>query len=152
MADFDNNRFASKNQEWETPIELFNILNQEFNFTFDVCADENNKKTNDYFSEQDDALSREWNGICWMNPPYKDLKLWVKKAYLESRHKDCTVVCLVPARTNTNWFHEYCMKGEIRFIKGRPKFKGCEHGLPQPLAIIVFGLDYQNNYKSVKLK
>lgn len=148
MADFDNNRFASKNQEYETPEKLFNVLNNEFHFTLDVCADEFNHKVNTYFTEEDNALIKEWKGICWMNPPYKDMKKWVIKAYEESV-KGNVVVCLIPARTNTNWWHEYCMKGEIRFIKGRPKFKGCIHGLPQPLAIIVFGGQYKNTYKSV---
>lgn len=85
-----------------------------------------------------------------MNPPYKDMKRWVIKAYEESRKDDCVVVCLIPARTNTNWWHQYCMKGEIRFIEGRPKFEGCVHGLPQPLAIVVFGNRYNGNYIGIK--
>ena len=138
MADFDRNRFNSKKQEWETPIELFNPLNNEFHFTLDVCADEYNKKVNRYFSEKENGLLQDWsNDICWMNPPYKKTNIWLKKA-LEESEKGATVVCLVPSRTNTNWWHNYCMKGEIRFIKGRPKFKGCTHGLPQPLSIIIF--------------
>lgn len=84
-----------------------------------------------------------------MNPPYKDMKKWVIKAYEESIKNDSIVVCLIPARTNTKWWHEYCMKGEIRFIKGRPKFEGCIHGLPQPLAIVIFGKEYQSTYGSV---
>ena len=151
MADFDNNRFASKNQEYETPLQLFNVLDEEFHFTLDVCADSENKKVDNFFSVEDNSLEQIWTGSCWMNPPYKDMKKWVIKAYEESRKDNCTVVCLIPARTNTKWWHEYCMKGEIRFIEGRPKFKGCIHGLPQPLAIIVFGKDIENkNYKSVR--
>jgi len=84
-----------------------------------------------------------------MNPPYKDMKKWVIKAYTESQKNNATVVCLLPARTNTIWWHEYCMKGEIRFIRGRPAFEGCIHGLPQPLAIVVFGEGYTANYKKV---
>ncbi len=147
MADFDKNRFASKNQEYATPLDLFNRLDNEFNFTLDVCADENNKKVDTYYSENDNALTKAWQGTCWMNPPYKDLKIWVRKAYEESL-KGTTVVCLIPARTNTKWWLQYCMKGEIRFIIGRPKFEGCIHGLPQPLAIVVFGKEYSNTYKS----
>jgi hypothetical protein len=72
-----------------------------------------------------------------MNPPYKDMKKFIKKAFDE---KDRAItVCLVPARTNTKWWHDWCMKGEIYFICGRPKFKECVHGLPQPLALVVFG-------------
>ena len=149
MADFDNNKFQSKNQEYATPIELFKVLDNEFNFTMDVCADENNKKVNTYYSENENALIQDWKGVCWMNPPYKDMKKWVIKAHDESVKHDSTVVCLIPARTNTKWWHEYCMKGEIRFINGRPKFEGCIHGLPQPLAIVVFGNQYKGSYKAV---
>lgn len=148
MADFDNNRFQSKNQEYATPWELFNKLDEEFNFTLDVCADKDNRKVDTYYTKDDNALIKDWKGVCWMNPPYKDMKQWVIKAYNESLKHDSIVVCLIPARTNTNWWHEYCMKGEIRFIKGRPKFEGCVHGLPQPLAIVVFGSKYKNTYKS----
>lgn len=149
MADFDNNRFASKNQEYATPENLFKILDDEFNFTLDVCANEKNKKVFNYYSENDNALNKNWVGICWMNPPYKDMKKWIIKAYNESVINNSVIVCLIPARTNTSWWHDYCMKGEIRFIKGRPKFEGCKHGLPQPLAIVVFGKDFNNLYKSV---
>ena len=149
MANFNSNRFQSKNQEYATPVELFNVLDNEFRFTLDVCADERNKKVDTYFSEKDNALIRDWKGTCWMNPPYKDMKKWVIKAYEESVKHNSTVVCLIPARTNTDWWHRYCMKGEIRFIKGRPKFEGCVHGLPQPLAVVIFGNDYKSSYKNV---
>lgn len=149
MADFDSNRFASKKQDYATPWDLFNVLNDEFHFTLDVCADEQNRKVDKYFSIKDDGLSQDWKGVCWMNPPYKDMKKWIIKAYEESIKHDSIVVCLIPARTNTNWWHDYCMKGEIRFIRGRPKFEGCKHGLPQPLAVVIFGKGYTNNCKSI---
>ena len=61
------------------------------------------------------------------------------KGLPETRKPGCTVVMLIPARTNTRWWHDYCMKAaEIRFLNGRPKFGDAEHGLPQPLALIVF--------------
>ena len=72
-----------------------------------------------------------------MNPPFGVQGKWIKKAYNESL-KGTTVVCLMPSRTNTNWWHDYCMKGEIRFVRGRPIFKGAKHGLPQPLSIVIF--------------
>lgn len=137
MADFDNNRFKSNNQSWETPDELFNKLNMEFKFETDVCASSENTKCVKFFTEQDSCLDKTWSGSCWMNPPYKDMKKFIKKAYDE--RNNATTVCLIPARTNTKWWHEYCMKGEVMFICGRPKFKGCVHGLPQPLALVVFG-------------
>ena len=148
MSNFDSNRFASNNQEYATPWDLFNKLNDEFNFTLDVCANKINHKCEKYYTEEQNSLLMEWHGVCWMNPPYKDMKKWVIKAYNESRKNDTTVVCLIPARTNTNWWHEYCMKGEIKFIKGRPNFEGCINGLPQPLAIVIFNKDILGNYKS----
>lgn len=136
MADFAG-QFKSNKIEWETPDDLFEKLSAEFSFTLDVCANSENKKVDRYFSEEQDGLLQEWNGVCWMNPPFNNKRNWVKKAYAESQ-KGNTVVALLPARTNTNWWHDYCMKGEIRFIRGRVKFKGAKHGLPQPLAIVVF--------------
>ena len=121
---------------WRTKQELFDSLDKQYNFTFDCCANLKNRKTPQYSSEfhKLDDLSQY---ICWMNPPFKQVGKWVKKAYNESQ-KGATVVCLVASRTNTNWWHDYCMKGEVRFIKGRPKFKGNKYGLPQPLAIVIF--------------
>jgi len=138
MGNFDANRFLSSNQEWETPDEIFEPLNKEFGFTLDVAASQDNYKCARYWTREDDALSLPWGDeICWLNPPYRQVGVWVKRAFQESLN-GATVVCLVQARTNTNWWHDYCMKGEVRFIRGRPKFKGCKHGLPQPLAIVVF--------------
>jgi phage N-6-adenine-methyltransferase len=109
---------------WETPDKFFQELNKEFKFTIDVCANEDNHKIDIYFSEEQDALKQEWKGICWMNPPYgRTIGKWVKKAFEESGG-GATVVCLLPSRTETRWWWNYCMKGEIRFIKGRLKFKG----------------------------
>ena len=139
MAKF-NTKFESKRQDWETPDSIFIPLQDEFAFTLDVCATNNNKKCNRYFSMEDDGLIQKWDGICWMNPPFGEQGKWVKKAYQESQN-GCIVVCLLPARTNTNWWHEYVMNGEIRFIKGRPKFKGAKCGLPQPLVIVIFSHD-----------
>ena len=136
MAKFDT-KFDSKRQDWETPDDVFIPLDREFEFTLDVCATAENTKCEKYFDSEIDGLSQDWKGICWMNPPFGQQKKWVEKAYNESKN-GTVVVCLLPARTNTNWWHDYCMKGEIRFIRGRPKFKGAKHGLPQPLAIVVF--------------
>jgi len=130
-------KFESKKQDWETPDSIFIPLDYEFEFTLDVCALPVNAKCEAYFTPDDNGLTQEWTGVCWMNPPFGEQGKWVEKAY-HSAQVGCTVVCLLPARTNTNWWHDYCMKGEIRFIKGRPKFKGAKHGLPQPLAVVVF--------------
>jgi site-specific DNA-methyltransferase (adenine-specific) len=136
-------KFASKSQDWETPQDLFDSIDAEFHFTLDAAADEHNKKVDAYLSESQNAMEYDWNGnVCWLNPPFggKRYKLsqWVEKSYAESL-KGSTVVMLIPARTNTNWFHDICLKhGEVRFVRGRPRFSGTTHGLPQPLCIVVF--------------
>lgn len=137
MGIFNSQRFASNNQVYETPDEIFDPLNHEFNFDLDVCADSNNNKCLNYFDEQMNGLNQKWKGVCWMNPPFKDVQKWVKKAY-EETFNGVTTVALVCAKTNTNWFHQYCLTNEVRFIKGRPKFKGMKHGLPFPLVIVIF--------------
>jgi phage N-6-adenine-methyltransferase len=137
MGIFSKEKFASNNQVWETPDDVFLPLQSEFNFTLDVAANAENAKAEKYFDEEIDGLTQDWTGTCWMNPPFNNLKAWVKKAYEEGQ-KGATVVCFVPAGTNTNWFHDYCFKGEVRFLRGRPKFNNVTHGLPQPLAIVIF--------------
>lgn len=137
-------KFSSAKQEWETPQDLFDKLHTHYQFTFDLAADSANAKCENYFTEQDNALTKEWKGTCWLNPPYgsttSKLKHWVIKAYQESQKGTCRVVMLIPARTNTTWFRDYCMKAEeVLFICGRPKFGDAPHGLPQPLMLVVFG-------------
>jgi len=136
-------KFASAKQDWTTPDDLFDKLNREFHFDFDLAASEKNTKCKRFFTKSDDALTKDWNGTCWLNPPYGStndkLVDWVIKSFHESKKDHCTVVMLIPARTNTKWWHEYVMKAcEVRFICGRPKFGDAIHGLPQPLALIVF--------------
>jgi len=130
--------FTSQTDEWETPQWLFDKLNKEFNFSVDVCADQENAKCNKYFDKTTDGLTQEWTGICWMNPPYgRQIGKWIKKAY-ESSLRGATVVCLLPARTDTSWWHDYCMKGEIRFLRGRLKFGDSKNSAPFPSAIVIF--------------
>ena len=144
MAQFDKNRFSSSKQDWSTPLEMFLALKTYYNFDFDLAADEHNHKCENYFSSTDDALTKDWKGKCWLNPPYGSkgktrLSKWVEKAYKETRDGSCSVTMLIPARTNTAWWGSYCMKAaEILFVIGRPKFGGAIHGLPQPLSIITF--------------
>lgn len=132
--------FSSNDMTWETPLELFNKLNYEFNFTTDVCAGHYTFKCKKYYTVEDDGLTQDWsNDICWMNPPYgKDITVWMKKAYEESL-KGAVVVALIPARTDTRYWHDYCMNAsEIRFIKGRLKFGNSENSAPFPSALIIF--------------
>ena len=130
--------FSSAKDNWATPQDIFDELNQEYKFDVDVCADENNAKCEKYYTVEDDGLSMKWEGVCWMNPPYgRVIYDWMKKAY-ESSLAGAVVVCLVPSRTDTRWWHEYCMKGDIRFIKGRLKFGGSTNSAPFPSALVIF--------------
>ncbi len=136
-------RFNSAKQEWTTPQDLFQQVDQDFHFTVDLAADSKNTKCKRYFDAQHDALEQTWKGIGWLNPPYGSkehrLERWVQKAHTTQQQGTGTVVMLIPARTNTRWWHRYCMVAdEIRFVCGRPKFGDAEHGLPQPLALVVF--------------
>lgn len=119
--------FSSDKNYWETPKELFQKLNEEFNFTLDAAASHNNHKCDKYFTEKDDGLSKNWEGnVVFCNPPYgrKETGLWTKKCYEESLKPNTTVVLLIPARTDRQSFHDYILgKAEIRFIKGRLKFE-----------------------------
>lgn len=130
--------FSSETDEWPTPQEFFDRLNEEFHFTLDVCATPENAKCRRYFTKHENGLLQKWEGVCWMNPPYgRKIGQWVKKAY-ESALDGATVVCLLPARTDTSWWHDYCMKGEIRFVRGRLKFGNASENAPFPSAVVVF--------------
>lgn len=130
--------FSSETDLWETPQATFDALDKEFHFTLDVCALPTNAKVNNYFTPEMDGLSQEWVGACWMNPPYgREIKAWLMKAY-ESSIRGATVVCLLPARTDTSWWHDYVIKGEVRFIRGRLKFGGHKNSAPFPSAIVIF--------------
>ena len=136
--------FGSARDDWETPKELFEEWNKEFGFTVDVCASEANCKIKNYYSKEQNGLKQEWKGIAWCNPPYgREIGKWVKKAS-ESK---CTTVMLLPARTDTKWFHKYIYgKAEIRFLKGRIKFAGATENAPFPNMLVVFrGSDEDNS-------
>ena len=110
--------------DYETPDEFFKILDDEFSFTIDLCANAQNKKLENYISDSQNSLNCIWEGVCWLNPPYnKQLSHWIRKAYY-SAQKGATVVCLLSARsTGTKWFHDFVMKStEIRFVEGRIYF------------------------------
>lgn len=133
-----NVHFSSKTDEWETPQNLFDKLNAIHKFTLDVCATKDNAKCIEYYTRENDGLKQPWDGICWLNPPYgRQIGLWMKKAHEESL-KGCKVVCLVPARTDTAWWHDYAIKGNIEFLRGRLKFGGHKNSAPFPSAIVIF--------------
>ena len=133
--------YSSKTNEWSTPQDFFDELDKEFNFTLDPCATSENAKCTKYFTVEDDGLKQDWSkDVVFMNPPYgREIKYWVKKAYEESL-KGATVVCLIPARTDTTYWHNYIFgkADDIRFIKGRLKFGGSKNPAPFPSAIIIY--------------
>lgn len=130
--------YSSRTDSWETPVDFFEKYNKKYKFTLDVCANKKNAKCKKFFSIKDNGLSKKWSGKCWMNPPYgRGISSWMKKAW-ESSLGGATVVCLVPARTDTSWWHDYAMKGEVEFIRGRIKFGGAKNGAPFPSAVVVF--------------
>ena len=128
--------FSSKSELWETPQEFFDELNREFGFQTDVCALRENAKCDTFYTPEQDGLSREWTGVCWCNPPYgRQIGEWVRKA----AESEATVVMLLPARTDTKWFHDYILpNAEIRFIKGRLKFGGSKNSAPFPSMVCIF--------------
>ena len=131
--------FSSKTDLWATPQDFFDKHNAIYKFEIDVCALPENAKCSKFFSPEQNGLLQEWKGVCWMNPPYgKTIKEWVKKAY-ESSLAGAKVVCLLPARTDTKWWHDYCMNGKVEFIKGRLKFGDSKNSAPFPSAIVIFG-------------
>ena len=130
---------SSETDLWATPQDFFDELDREFHFDCDVCALPENAKCEKYYTPEQDGLSQEWTGVCFMNPPYgRKISSWVKKAYESSVLGGATVVCLIPARTDTAWWHDYVMKGEVRFIRGRLKFGGSKNSAPFPSAVVVF--------------
>ncbi|MDU0422519.1 DNA N-6-adenine-methyltransferase [Staphylococcus haemolyticus] len=133
--------FSSKSNEWTTPQYLFDELNDEFNFTLDPCATDENAKCSKYFTIEDDGLSKDWsNDVVFMNPPYgREIKKWIKKAYEESLN-GATVVCLIPARTDTTYWHDFIFDkaDDIKFLKGRLKFGNSKNSAPFPSAIVVY--------------
>ena len=134
--------FSSKSNDWSTPQDFFDELNAEFGFTLDPCADEFNHKCNKYFTEGDDGLLQDWGGeIVFCNPPYgKAIKDWVRKAYIEGCKPNTTVVLLIPARTDTAYFHDYIYHEakEIRFIRGRLKFGNSKNAAPFPSMVVIY--------------
>jgi site-specific DNA-methyltransferase (adenine-specific) len=134
--------FSSKNFDWETPQWLYDQLDKEFHFTCDVCATKENAKHINFYSIENDGLSKTWEGVCYCNPPYgRNVKHWVKKARDESQSGHAKVVMLVPARTDVKWFHDFIYREtnrEIRFLKGRLKFGKSNNSAPFPSMIVIF--------------
>lgn len=131
--------FSSQTDQWETPQDLFNKLDAEFGFTLDVCALPENAKCSRYYTPEDDGLSQPWTGVCWCNPPYGRLVgKWVRKAFFSSV-EGATVVMLLPARTDTKWFHDFILhRAEVRLLKGRLKFGRGIGSAPFPSMLVIY--------------
>ena len=141
MGKLNEGLFSSKSDDWATPQALFDELDREFHFTLDPCASDTNHKCAKYYTLNDNGLTQNWGGqIVFCNPPYgAEIKHWVRKCYEESRKPNTKVVMLIPARTDTAYFHDYIYhRAEIRFIRGRLHFNESKQGAPFPSMIVVF--------------
>ena len=134
---------SSDSENWSTPQSLFDMLNEEFHFNLDPCADHQNHKCERYYTKEDDGLSIVWGGEdrVFMNPPYgSKIPDWVRKARESAETNGTLVVGLLPARTDTKWWMD-CMKScEIRFIKGRLKFGDGKNSAPFPSVVVIWGI------------
>lgn len=134
--------FSSKSNDWATPQDFFAELDREFHFTLDPCADEHNHKCAKYYTKEQDGLKQDWGGeTVFCNPPYgRSIGRWVRKCFEEVYCGLCPcAVMLIPARTDTKWFHGYINhKSEVRFIRGRLKFGGSKNAAPFPSMVVVF--------------
>lgn len=133
--------FSSNRQDWSTPQELFDKLNEEFKFTCDPCCTHETAKCSKHYTKEEDGLSKSWKGErVFVNPPFgREMPEWIAKGYVEVKFGNCPlVVFLIPARTDTSYFHKYIYgKAEIRFIKGRIKFGGSKNSAPFPSMICI---------------
>lgn len=134
--------FSSKTGEWSTPQDFFDKLNWRFGpFTLDPCASPVNTKCSKFFTEDDDGLTKDWSGhTLFINPPYgRGIDKWIEKGYRESLKNHTKVVMLIPARTDTKYWHKYVMlASELYFVKGRLKFGDSPNSAPFPSAVVVF--------------
>ena len=134
-----NAAFSSQTDDWATPQATFDALNAEFHFSLDPCASDSNHKCARYFTVERNGLEQNWGTeVVFMNPPYgRTIGQWMKKAY-ESSQAGATVVALIPSRTGTKWWHEYAIKGEVRFLQGRLRFGAAVSSAPFDSAVVVF--------------
>ena len=148
--------YSSKSNEWATPQHVFDKLDEEFEFDLDPASTKENAKCSKFFTIEDNGLEQDWGGYnVFVNPPYgRELKYWVKKSYKESLKPYTTVVMLIPARTDTRYWHKYIFGKayEIRFVKGRIKFGDGKGSAPFPSAVIVFNGKNNNKMTTIEFK
>ena len=132
--------FTSNSDEWSTPQQIFDELNAEFHFNLDPCASEENHKCERFYTAKIDGLKQMWGGYrVFCNPPYSQISKWVEKAFRETRNDNTLVVLLIPARTDTRYFHDFIyQRAEIRFVKGRLKFGESKNSAPFPSMVVIF--------------
>lgn len=136
--------FSSKSEDWTTPKDIIETYGP---FDLDACASFSNAICANFISKETDCLRVPWNRVgikkVFMNPPYgRNIGKFIERAYNQAK-EGCTVVCLLPARTDTSWFHDFCKKGTITFLRGRLKFSGHKNSAPFPSMIVVFS--YERN-------
>lgn len=138
--------FSSNTSNWETPQDFFDRLDALYHFTLDAAATPENAKCSRYFTAADNGLAQSWGGeTVWCNPPYgREIQKWVRKGYEEAKKPGTVVVMLLPARTDTAWFHEYCRRGDVVFLRGRLKYSGHKFNAPFPNMIVKFGGHYDS--------
>lgn len=126
---FNEALLSSKSDHWSTPLDFYLELDREFHFTFDPCP----------LLSKEDGSKIKWTGRVFCNPPYSKVKEFLKKGLYHLAAGDCELlVYLIPARTDTAWFHDYCNKGEVRFLRGRLKFGGAKTNAPFPSMVVIF--------------
>jgi site-specific DNA-methyltransferase (adenine-specific) len=133
--------YSSKRPDWGTPNYLYKYFDWFMHFDVDVCADDQNHKHENYWTIKDNCLDKDWGGLsCWMNPPYgREIAPFVKKASTEGQKRATWITALLPARTDTAWWHKYVMTAStIYFIEGRIKFVGADNGAPFPSAVVIW--------------
>ena len=134
--------FSSANDIWATPQDFYDKLNEEFHFNLDPCALPENAKCDKFFTPEQNGLIQDWgNYNVFCNPPYgRKINEWVEKCRNESKKQNTTVVMLIPARTDTRYFHDfiYHKAKEIRFIRGRLKFGESKNSAPFPSMVVIF--------------
>lgn len=132
--------FSRKSDEWPTPQETFDELDAEFHFDLDPCATNENHKCENYFTVEQDGLSKNWGGCrVFCNPPYSEIAKWTEKCFREGQKDNTLVVLLIPSRTDTKYFHNFIYhRAEIRFIKGRLRFGDSTENAPFPSMVVIY--------------
>ena len=144
--------FSSKSGEWSTPQAFFDRLDWHFGpFDLDPCANIHNTKCANFFTEAEDGLSKDWGGhTVFVNPPYgRGIDKWIEKAHSESKKENTKIVLLIPARTDTKYWHKHVMKAsEVHFVKGRLKFGDSTNSAPFPSAVVIFESGWHHVYEN----